>query len=96
MAKEIKGAAVADEVIVSDHVVIEGRTKVGAGSRISPFAIVGGAWGMAKMKRAKKEKAIKTALTGCLEERGYAVNNWERVRKTRTSSGSVATAAAAR
>ena len=46
-----------------------------------PFAIVGGAWGMAKMKRAKKEKAIKIALTGCLKERGYDVTGWERMSK---------------
>jgi hypothetical protein len=41
-----------------------------------PFAILGGAWGMAKMKRAKKERAIKTALEGCLDERGYRVAGW--------------------
>ena len=41
-----------------------------------PFAILGGAWGMAKMKRAKKERAIKTALAGCLQERGYEVADW--------------------
>lgn len=46
-----------------------------------PFAIVGGAWGMAKMKRAKKEEAIKTAMTGCLKEQGYSVVAWERVGK---------------
>jgi hypothetical protein len=47
-----------------------------------PFAIVGGAWGMAKMKRARKERAIKAALTGCLQQRGYQVADWSRaVRK---------------
>jgi hypothetical protein len=46
-----------------------------------PFAIVGGAWGMAKMKRARKERAIKTALTGCLEQRGYRVGGWSRAAK---------------
>jgi hypothetical protein len=46
-----------------------------------PFAIVGGAWGMAKMKRAKKERAIKTALAGCLQERGYHVAGWSRALK---------------
>ena len=43
-----------------------------------PFAIVGGAWGMSKMKRAKKERAIKTALSGCLHERGYQVAGWSK------------------
>ena len=48
-----------------------------------PFALVGGAVGMAKAKRAKKEKAIKAAMTGCLAERGYVVTDWVRAGKTR-------------
>lgn len=43
-----------------------------------PFAIVGGAWGMSKMKRAKKERAIKAAMEGCLSERGYQVAGWSK------------------
>lgn len=43
-----------------------------------PFAILGGAWGMSRMKRARKEQAIKTALEGCLRERGYVVAGWSR------------------
>ena len=43
-----------------------------------PFAIVGGAWGMSKMKRAKKERAIKAAMEGCLKERGYEVASWSK------------------
>ena len=43
-----------------------------------PFAIVGGAWGMSRMKRAKKERAIKTAMEGCLMERGYQVAGWSK------------------
>ena len=43
-----------------------------------PFAIVGGAWGMSRMKRARKERAIKTALEGCLQERGYEVAGWSK------------------
>jgi len=46
-----------------------------------PFVVVGGAVGMAKAKRAKKEKAIRTAMTGCLAERGYYVSEWEKVKK---------------
>lgn len=47
-----------------------------------PFAIIGGAWGMAKMKRAKKEKAIQAAMTGCLKERGHDISGWQRAGKT--------------
>ena len=43
-----------------------------------PFASLGGAWGMSRMKRAKKEAAIKTAMTGCLAERGYQVAGWSK------------------
>ena len=43
-----------------------------------PFAIVGGAWGMSRMKRAKKERAIKTAMEGCLQERGFQVAGWSK------------------
>jgi hypothetical protein len=47
-----------------------------------PFAIVGGAWGMSRVKRAKKERAIKMAMEGCLRERGYEVVGWSKaVRK---------------
>jgi hypothetical protein len=46
-----------------------------------PFAILGGAWGMSKVKRAKKERAIKTAMEGCLAERGYQVAGWSKAVK---------------
>ena len=43
-----------------------------------PFAVVGGAWGMSRMKRAKKEHAIKRAMEGCLQERGFQVAGWSK------------------
>ena len=55
-----------------------------------PFAVIGGAWGMSKMKRAKKEAAIKQVLGGCLQERGYSVAGWELAKKKRAASGPVA------
>ena len=55
-----------------------------------PFAVIGGAWGMAKMKRARKEKAIKTAMSGCLHERGFAVASWEKAKRKRAASTAVA------
>jgi len=51
-----------------------------------PVAIVGGAWGMSRMKRAKKEHAIKTALSGCLQERGYDVASWSKAGKKPVAS----------
>jgi hypothetical protein len=35
---------------------------------------------MSKVKRAKKERAIQTALEGCLQERGYHVAGWSKRR----------------
>jgi hypothetical protein len=46
-----------------------------------PFAVIGGAWGMSKMKRAKKEAAIKKVISGCLQERGYSVADWKMVKR---------------
>ena len=46
-----------------------------------PFAVLGGAWGMARAKRAKKERVIKAALSGCLRERGYQVAEWTKAAK---------------
>lgn len=43
-----------------------------------PIVVVAGALGMAKIKRSKKERAIQTALAGCLYERGYEVVGWSR------------------
>ena len=54
-----------------------------------PFAVLGGAWGMARMKRAKKERAIKTALEGCLQESGYEVANWSKPAKKKPADQSV-------
>jgi len=55
-----------------------------------PFAVIGGAWGMAKMKRARKEKAIKEVIGGCLQERGYSVAGWEKAKKKRAPSTAAA------
>jgi hypothetical protein len=52
-----------------------------------PFAVIGGAWGAATMKRAKKEAVIKEVIGGCLQERGYSVASWERAaRKPRAAT----------
>jgi len=58
-----------------------GMAVLGATLIAMPFAIVGGAWGMSKIKRHKKEKAIRLAMTGCLHERGYDIAEWQRAPK---------------
>ena len=48
-----------------------------------PVAIIGGAWGMARAKRSRNEKAIQKAMEGCLRERGYEVAGWEKAPKAK-------------
>ena len=55
-----------------------------------PFAVIGGAWGMSRMKRAKKERAIKTALQGCLHERGYEIAGWSLSPKNKNQAATAA------
>lgn len=43
---------------------------------LAPIAIVGGAWGVSKIKKTKKEKAIKAATADCMAKSGYAVDKW--------------------
>ena len=48
---------------------------------LMPVAIVGGAIGMARIKRHKKEAAIQRVMTGCLHDRGYDVARWAKAPK---------------
>lgn len=50
---------------------------------LMPVAIVGGAIGMAKIKRHNKEVAIQRVMGGCLLDRGYQVASWQRARKVK-------------
>jgi hypothetical protein len=64
-----------------------GMAVAGATLVALPFVAIGGAWGMAKRKQKRKERAIQTATAGCLEERGYKVAGWARAhRKDETTS----------
>ena len=46
-----------------------------------PFAVIGGAVGMARIKRHRKEAAIQRVMAGCLTDRGYTVSGWTRAPK---------------
>jgi hypothetical protein len=50
---------------------------------LMPVAIVGGAIGMAKIKRHKKEQAIQRVMGGCLHDRGYDVASWAKAPKSK-------------
>lgn len=73
-------AAVAGGALASSMIPAVGAALASATVVLLPFVAIGGAVGMAKAKRAKKEKAIRTAMTGCLAERGYVVTNWVRAK----------------
>lgn len=70
------GAAAASSAGLYGGMAIASATVV-----LLPFALIGGAWGMSKYKRGQKEKAIKTAMAGCLQERGFTVAGWTRAGK---------------
>ena len=67
------GSAAASGAGLYSGLAIAGATLVAL-----PFVAVGGAYGMAKAKQKKKEKAIQTAMAGCLDERGHEVAGWQR------------------
>jgi len=73
--------AVAGGAAASSAGLYAGAAVASATIVLIPFVALGGAFGMAKMKRAKKENAIKAAMAGCLKERGHEVARWEKVDK---------------
>ncbi len=72
-AVAVAGGAAATSMVPAVGMALASATIV-----LMPFVALGGAWGMAKMKRAKKERVIKTAMAGCLHERGHQVTGWEK------------------
>ena len=78
------GAATATAVGGWTGVALASATVV-----LLPVAIIGGAWGMSRAKRSKKEHAIKTALQGCMHERGYDIAGWTKAPKAKGSSSGV-------
>jgi len=50
---------------------------------LMPVAVIGGAIGMAKVKRHRKEAAIQRTMSGCLRDRGYQIASWQKAPKTR-------------
>jgi hypothetical protein len=57
---------------------------------LMPVAIVGGAIGMARIKRHKKEKAVQQVMAGCLHDRGYEVATWHRASKPKLADRAAA------
>ena len=78
------GAVAAGGVAAATSAGLYGAAAVMSATVVlMPFAVVGGAIGMAKIKRKRKERAIQTAMAGCLRDRGYEVASWQRAPKVR-------------
>ncbi len=60
-----------------------GLAVVAATGVLLPFAVIGGAWKMAKAKKTKKERSIQQTAAGCLTERGYPVVGWNPCQNSR-------------
>jgi hypothetical protein len=69
----VAGAAAATSAGLYGGMAVASATLV-----LMPVAIVGGAIGMARIKRKKKEKAIQQVMEGCLLDRGYEVASWQK------------------
>lgn len=85
--------AVAGGAAASSAGLYTGAAVASATVVLLPFVAIGGAWGMAKIKRARKEAAIKRAMSGCLVERGHKVIDWAKVDRKKRKPPAPAAAA---
>jgi hypothetical protein len=69
---------VAGSAAVASAGIWGGMAVASATLVLMPVAVIGGAIGMAKVKRRHKEKAIQQVMAGCLRDRGYEVASWQR------------------
>ena len=81
----IAGSAAAASAGLYGGMAVASATMV-----LMPVAIVGGAIGMAKIKRHRKEVAIQRVMTGCLHDRGYEVASWQKAPRVKGSEGTKA------
>lgn len=82
--------AVAGGAAATSAGLYAGAAVASATMVLLPFVAIGSAVGMAKVKRARKEKAIRTAMNGCLHDRGYDVAGWVKAKKKRAAATTVA------
>ena len=81
------GAAVMGAATAGTYAGYAGAAAaLGATFIAAPLALIGGAWGLSKIKKTKKERAIKTATADCLSKAGYAVQDWRVMKKQEVRS----------
>ncbi len=89
------GAGAVGAAATSGTYASVGGAMAAAGTVIVAVPVVSvlGAWGLAKARKSKKERAIKTATATCLADKGYQVQDWEvaKKRRGRESADSAAT-----
>lgn len=83
------GAGLAVGAGVGAGVAGTGAGMAAAGAAIStalvmvPVLGVAAAWGLSKNRKLRKEREVKSAMSLCLSEQGYAVDSWRVARKRR-------------
>lgn len=81
------GAAAVGAATAGTYATIGGAmAALGATIIAAPIAAIGGAWGISKVKKSKKERAIKSATAECLAKSGYAVEGWRVMSKREVRS----------
>lgn len=64
-----------------------------AAAVMMPVVGIGAAWGMAKARKARKERDIKRATALCLSEQGYAVSDWKVAKRGRRAAAAASSPA---
>jgi hypothetical protein len=81
------GATLAAGAAAASSAGLYGGMAVASATIVAiPFVALAGAWGMSKIKRKKKEKAIQLAMGGCLAERGYTVSGWAKTARIKPAA----------
>ena len=71
------GTAVAAGTSGATYATMAGAAAAGAAAiMVVPVFAVAGAWGVAKIRKNKKERTIKTVMADCLQKSGYSVAGW--------------------
>lgn len=77
------GAAAVGAATAGTYATYAGAAAaLGATIIAAPVALIGGAWGISKIKKTKKENRVKAATADCLAKAGYSVDKWRVMRKS--------------
>lgn len=82
------GASLAAGAAASGTYATMGGAMAALGATViaAPIALIAGAWGISKIKKSQKERAIKTAMAECLADAGYSVADFRVMSKREVRS----------